>query len=560
MKKFAILAIVALLIAGTAWAQVTPPPGLVTPPTASNPGGAGGFTTSGTLSTQLDNANEGDVLDRVFDRFYAVQGSSVENHYSKGIFSSMVDNYINVREYDPETGTFFYLGGFHGNNNTLNQNYLSFGLAQTFDFGYMAFYYGGNLGTNRGWTNFAPKDPTQTTQTNNQFVDETVTYTETYWNNRLAVLFGTADLGAFRLDLTFANPESNNTPNQKATREGISRREYEGKRTQQGGSIGITWGGMEIAGLNPYATIGFKLPEGYEINHSRADAGTSSVTDTWERKGNTHFGLQVGASHESGLWGDLGIHNASGTETTSSVYPNPVLTTSVTTDQAHQTNGILGLALRAGYYKAFDAGPVSFGFNPIIGLGMRSHDRSITFSRTTSGVTQITNFDESRAKQTNMQIKTDLNLGLKYQVSEKFCLYTGAELRLFDYRSVSRSGGDDNRVTTNAPNTHYYAAREEDKAWRFNGIQWQTSSVEFGLTFTPIENLVIGAGLESFMDQIFKANIDTMQLDAGDWFTDLNYNDQSNILAQAMSLFQPVKLKLTVSYRIPSGGNAAAAE
>ena len=541
---------VALLIAGTAWAQ-TPPPAASEPVTI---GGAASLNATAAGSAVLEN---------VFDQFNAVRASSVENRYSKGIFSSMVDNYINVREYDPETGTFFFLGGFPtitglaaqnaavpNANNPLNASYLNFGLAHTFDFGYMAFYYGGNLATNRGHTNFTAENKSIAASETNK--DETVKFTQSVWNNRLAVLFGTADLGAFRLDLIFDN-SGTGQENQKAVREGISNREYEGKRTGQGGRIGITWGGMEIAGLNPYATIGFKLPDGYNISHTRP-SGTGSLTETWEQKQDTEFGLQVGASHESGLWGDLGIHNASGSETLSETYTG-VVPAAVKTNTEYSNNGTFGLALRAGYYKAFDAGPVSFGFNPIIGFGLSSRDYSYT--NKTLPATANNDISQDMYKESRTQIKTDLNLGLKYQVSEKFCLYTGAELRLFDFRSVSRSGGNDNRSTT--PVTHHtYNGRDEAKAWNFNGILWNTTTVDIGLTFTPIENLIIGAGIETFMNNIFTANVATMRVESGDWFQP--GNDRQNILGQALELFRPVRLNLTVSYQIPSGEGAAAAE
>jgi len=121
MKKVLFMVVAALIISGTVWGQNDPFP------------------------------IPGPVIDGIFDLGNAVPTMSTEARYSAGQFTTDVDNFINVLDYNPAIGTFFFLGGFpdNGTVNTTDvlgdNNRISLGAGKTFGFGYLALYYGGNL-------------------------------------------------------------------------------------------------------------------------------------------------------------------------------------------------------------------------------------------------------------------------------------------------------------------------------------------------------------------------------------------------------------------------------
>jgi hypothetical protein len=64
--------------------------------------------------------------------FSAFKVQSTEKHFSGGLFSSDIDNYLDVNSYNPEIGTFVFAAGGTGFGKLVGA-----GFAQSFGFGYL---------------------------------------------------------------------------------------------------------------------------------------------------------------------------------------------------------------------------------------------------------------------------------------------------------------------------------------------------------------------------------------------------------------------------------------
>jgi len=95
---------------------------------------------------------------------------------------------------------------------------------------------------------------------------------------------------------------------------------------------------------------------------------------------------------------------------------------------------------------------------------------------------------------------------------------------------------------------------ERESEWQLSGIAWDptrfTSSgnLGFGMTFTPVENIVIGAGINSVVDRLFTINLADMTADTGDWWDDATW--ANNFVGAFTSLFSNLTFDLTVSVRL----------
>jgi len=515
MKKIAILVAVVMLIAGTASAQTMPDDfGPVIP------------------------LGSPQVFDSLFDVFNAVDATSVENRYSRGIFTSLVDDYIDVNGFDPEVGTFVFLGGFpddvpdSAGNNPLGANVLNFGAAHTFDFGYIGLYYRGglvNAGGDKALLYANPGGATPPTGV----VDTIVKYSDTTWQNRFAVLFGMDSIGAVRLDVI-----SENDRYERASVEGTKAIEYNGRESTYSADnptrFALTWGGLEIAGLNPKVTIGIAFPTSYKV--TEADQfGTTVVTDEYSWSQGFGFGLQAGVGHESGLWGDIALTTVGGTSSESLVHTSATTSTKSTYD----SNGTFRFGLRVGYYKAFEFEKFAFGLQPVLRLATQSSDSS--YKQVNGSVT----VERENAKDGRFELDTNLNLGLRYNFNEKFALYTGAELRIFEWIVASVKGG---KLETGAG---AYDSRAEQSAWEFNGFRWNTpTALQLGLTFAPNENIVVGFGLETLQGKLLNIDLAEMEVSTGTWFNDSGAGNTGDM---ANNLLRNLTFNLTVSVKIPSG-------
>jgi len=513
MKKIIILAIAVLLVAGTAWAQFPPgfaPPGKPDLPNAFDPD-----------HDDYDAPKLGDM----FGRFSAVKTESVESRTSFGIFGSMVDDYIGVNSYDADIGTFAFLGGFDGDVISEEEVSFSLGVAKTMNFGYMAFYYGGRVVDARGTksTNFQEEgDPDGT--------KDTVTKRSTaQWENSLAVLLGTSNIGAFRLDFIF------DLESDRRTIEGTPVAEL--KDSFQGYpannvSIAATWGGIDFFGFDPYITLGFKVPGGYSMERAHDVAGSIKTSELKYRQ-NGAIGLQTGVFHgATGLFGDIAFLYGLGTKYE---HINNSTDTQVTTEV--KGSSAIDFALRVGYFNnSFDVGKFSFGVCPLVAAGFGSQSRNTTTS--ISPKPDPAPVDQSMASDRWFEVSGDIDLGMRFKINEKFALYTGTSLSLFDYASVREKGGE--KKSGNQDET-----RADEKSWTFRGISWDDTdggNLRFGLTFTPVQGFVIGAGIDT--SSYFRANLADME-------TSLRISDMFE------TIFEEVKFNITASIQIPSGNRSS---
>jgi len=489
MKKFVLLAMVIVFIAGTAWGQLT--------------------------------VAAKDLFEdyTVFDAFNAVKTESVESRLSQGIFTSTVDDYIDVIDYDAGIGTFLFLGGFF-DKSFLDGTRLSFGYGQTLKAGYLGLYYGGTLVQAKG-------SGTKADMSDNK-LDSQVTNSDATWDNSLAVLFGTDSIGAFRLDMVFDTAStyiSQNVSNRSTFDPGIL--------------IGLTWGGIDLGGLSPYVTLGIKMPEQTittEVDEKKDDKGYTLIDST-----GGFFGIQAGAEHDSGLWGDLSLLFNFNDTTVGERSKSGGGSTKVNVVDGTNAGGFLA-GLRGGYENSWDFGKLAIGIGPE--LNMAFHTRTAFFTDNEDKKNPLNQEAKDSPVFSEFQLKGLVNAGIKFQANDKFSIYTGLGLQIFDWQIAGYSStpkGEKNTYTGDA--------------WKFNGIAWNepASVLNFGLTFKPMEGLVIGADISNFVNNFVTINPKTMQVSTG--FAPSGAN---NIGDWATSFIRNVDVNLTVSLQIPSGGFSAA--
>jgi hypothetical protein len=127
-------------------------------------------------------------------------------------------------------------------------------------------------------------------------------------------------------------------------------------------------------------------------------------------------------------------------------------------------------------------------------------------------------------------LKPGLNFGAEYKF-QKIALYSGFGLTLFNWNTYGRSGGDKDH-------------KEDKSEWEFIGISWDqqklttAGALGFGITFTPIENLVIGGGLS--IGNRPTINLATMQLTT------------SPSITSAPTSFTLTNFNVTISYKFQS--------
>jgi len=398
----------------------------------------------------ISGAAWGQALTALFDWMYADTAESVEFSSSEGIFTSSIDDYINVLNYDSEIGTFLFLGG---NDTYSTVNRISLGFAKTLSNGYLGLYFGGRPVTATG------------TETGGD------TTSASTWHAQLAVIYGTANMGAFRFDLSMFNAQFNE--NEAA----------ETSSHTNAASIGLTWGGFQLLEMDAYVTLGIQFPD-------------TSKTATLETTGTSSVGIQAGVQHENGFSADVGVLIGIESETKPSGG-----------SAVKGNNGRFGFGVRAAYTQIVELEKFAFGFSPNAGLGFTNID---------------VNADDSTG---HFRFEAGVDLGARYQLNDKFNLYTGAGLQFINFQHNDLVGDNSN--------------------WTFNTVNWDTTTLRFGLTFSPIENLVIGADISSFVNRFFNINIANMT--AG---TAMNSGGTAPTEgAWAQSYFSGLTFNLTVSYR-----------
>ena len=487
MKKFVLLAMVVVFIAGTAWGQL-----------------------SATAKDLFEDYT-------VFDAFNAVKTESVESHLSQGIFTSAVDDYIDVIDYDAGIGTFIFLGGFF-DKNFLDGTRLSFGYGQTLKTGYLGLYYGGTLVEANGSTVKADMSDDK--------LDSLVINSDATWDNSLAVLFGTDSIGAFRLDMEF-NTASTYT----------SQNVSNGSTFDPGILIGLTWGGFDLGGLSPYVTLGLQMPNQTittSVDENKDDTGYTLIDST-----GGFFGIQAGVEHDSGLWGDLSLFINFNDTSVGEVQKVGGGSTKVNIVDGTNNGGFLA-GLRGGYENSWEFGKLAIGISPE--LNMAFHSRTAFYTDSENKNNPLNKEAKDSPVYSEFQLKGLVNAGIKFQANDKFSIYTGLGLQIFDWQIAGYSSTPKDEKNT-------YTGDD----WKFTGITWNepksTSVLKFGLTFKPMEGLIIGADISNFVKNFVTIDPKTMQVSTG--FSSSNAN---NIGDWATSFIRGVDVNLTVSLQIPSGG------
>ena len=482
MKKTTLFIIILLLLCGTAWAQLYPNPTLPTP----NIGNKEAINWQGGL----------------FDSFYASSMMSTESRYSAGIFTSDIDEYLDVTLYDPYIGTFLFMGGYPGGNNVDDTDYLTgvgnpryavnFGFAKTLSCYYLGIYYGGSFVDAYGGFN--------------EFYDET--YSSSAWQNNLALFFGTPTIGAFRLDLLI------NTETNKIKIDDPGQEEFDKERVDPP-SIALTWGGIKLAGFDPYITVGYRFARketaGHEVSGSYKEASYTAESK---------FGIQAGVNYDicenSKVFGDISFVRAFAEKYSGDDEIIAGL-------DSGKYDGGWGIGLRAGYKRIFDFGKFSTGFSPGMVVAYTSDK-----------------YSDSAPAYSVLELCAGVDFGFKYQLHPILAFYSGASLQVFDWVTRRDSNSDDTE-------------------WFFGGFFWDnrkwnsTSSADnsylgFGMTVTPINNLVIGAGLNTFLDKFVLVDLTRMSVETGEFF-DRDKNNPNNTGTWLGSIFQDIKFDLTVSYK-----------
>jgi len=129
--------------------------------------------------------------------------------------------------------------------------------------------------------------------------------------------------------------------------------------------------------------------------------------------------------------------------------------------------GGIDLNLYAHYQKKLTFGEeTTVKIKPKVGLGIasESHENSL--------------FDAKHPSDDVFSASLGLDIGAEYKHG-KIGLYTNVGLDFFNWTVTSYPGGKD-------PN--------KNSEWSFSGLAWSSSALQFGLTFTPIDGLVFGAG------------------------------------------------------------------
>jgi len=454
----------------------------------------------------------------------AVPTLSTESRFSAGRFSSDVDNFIDPRFHNPEIGTFFFLGGAPAGSfvdqtvRPFDMTRISLGFGQTFNAFYLGVYYGGNLVSADGGRWAETTDP-----------EPFARWRNATWDNSLALLIAPTGMNmGFRLDLIMPGT--------------TTEFDYDGNdddwvwtRTRtDAAAVALTWG-AQMGDLAPFASIGFQFPDRTRVRGTASGfpGGSDEGEATWTERSGTALGLFAGAelalNDTSAVGGELGIFGLFGSSTTfDGAWPD-----GDAFEDTRYGGGLFGISLHAYYAQTIDAGIVALGFKPSVDLLFLSMNQNVTGG---PGDT------DGNIPRTNMLgVSLGVDVGIRVQPSERFAFFTGAGLRLLEWGMMWQGDNDPYRI-------------ERESEWQLSGIAWDptrfTSSgnLGFGMTFTPVENIVIGAGINSVVDRLFTINLADMTADTGDWWDDATW--ANNFVGAFTSLFSNLTFDLTVSVRL----------
>ncbi|MCL2792675.1 MAG: hypothetical protein FWD87_06250 [Spirochaetaceae bacterium] len=422
------------------------------------------------------------LLGGLFDSFYATSTMSTEARYSAGIFTSDIDNYIDATFFDPSIRNFFFMSTDPG----------SIGFARTFDCLYLAIYYHGSM-LNAGGDRLT-------------IGNDTISSSNLLWENNLAFLVASPVFGAFRLDFKF---------NTETIKENDSGLETVNRFRQNAPLISITRGGVYLGNLEPYITVGYQFANRHILGRPDTFPGNDDyieATYTWGSRLGIQTGVNYNFNDNSRIWGDISFIKAfadsfSGDEKI------------IAGANANRFDGSWGIGFRAAYSQIFDFGKLSAGFSP-----------NFTVAYMTASFIESHN-----AFSTDLfGVSAGLDAGLRYHNCEKLTFYTGASLHLIDWLLLSNSD-----YTSWA-----LAGFEWGNKWDLSGSA-EANSLGLGMTLSPFNNLVIGAGLNAFLDRFFFFSLKSLVFESGDFFE----KQRNQPGAWIDNVFSGVRFDITVSYR-----------
>jgi hypothetical protein len=398
------------------------------------------------------------------DDFNAVPTLSTENRYGAGLFTSDVDDFISVNDYDPDTGAFLFLGGFpaggHVDDTDLLNGFsargdyaVSAGFAKSFSRFYLGVYLGGDIVDAQG--NSAGDNSNSTAA----------------WNTRLAILVGLSRIGGLRLDMIM-DDVTNQSSKSGSARTGSG----------EGITLALRWGNtlsIRSQDVDVHAVVGYKFPD-YTLTSNPKIRTWSNAR--WLLNGGIAWGLNDISTLEADLTlgGDFG--------------------TLVSGAGSSSEPGGFGFAIDAGLSNSIE--PVSgleLAFKPTLGLGVYATDDD--------AITQTVDAESW------FSLSMGFDAGLKAQLPgklNKFTLITGLSFNIFEW----------------TVDTIY--ANDLSANWAVSGISWNdealtsNGSLGLGTVFVPIDNLSIGFGLNFLLDRLVQFDLVKMQVRSGDFFTSVS--------------------------------------
>jgi len=495
MKKTLLFLLVAVIAAGAVWGKdVKLPP-------------VDAFD-SASLGSPVDDLGIGD--------FFVVPTVSTESRYSAGIFSSYADDFLWFSGYDPKVGTFILLGGYPADTSDVdstefvtNTPYeLSFGFGKGFKTGaYLGAYFGGKLveasGSNNGLKG-----------------DDNLVHSESTWSNNFAVLFGNKSFGGIRFDISYEDT---------SYEENYVDGKVKGSSAQSVTSapkVALSYGNTLANGMEIYLQLGYKFPD---LTITTDDDGKKKDTE-W---GGSKFALQAGINRplksEAEFSVDFLIGNVFGARGEGDY----------NLDKKNYVNGgkfLLGADVGLKQIIKADE-KFSFGFKPNVAFGLSIDD--------TNSLLQGSEDTADAAKIVLFELAAGINLGLQYQISPKFALYTGIGFNIISFKTGGYIEGKDQKYDKDdEPNV-------KSTAWSISGLSPRDETLHsgshlgFGLTFAPTKNIVIGAGLNTLLDRIAYFDFGTMQL-----VTDFSKNSASSELGWIGENFlEGLTFDLTISVK-----------
>jgi len=398
---------------------------------------------------------------------------SIEARNSARMFRSDVDNFIDPRFHDLDMGTFFFAGA----NIPGNARHVNFGFARSFDNLYLALYYGGRLVDGYGHrhredsTAFLPDERERTA----------------HWRNDLALLLGFERIG-LRLDVTM-NSNTSRSASEGSSGEGIIIGDLERCRMNFGPSFALTLGASAAAQeerLAPWIRIGYRFPD-LELSEIKISTPAGTFSKYSSLRTGAALELSSGASLSTGdyslIGGEIRFGNTFADRLDrSQSSPGSVLLNYDVTDRR---GGMISFGLGVFYSHVIDFGfdAVAIGFSPNLNFGLTS--RSNSWDGDTGS------FLDFGDRWTTLDMSIDF--GVNWQVSQRIVFFAGAELRVFDWTTWSETG------------EHYVSGAANLEArrsgWVFSGFNITGPAI--GITFTPVEEVVVGLGMNSFINGLF---------------------------------------------------------